>query len=62
MDQKRWTPEDEAAVEANIQDASRRMRELLYVREAQAREQRERAARRRQRLQRFSFGLLGRER
>lgn len=60
-EQKNWTPEDEAAVEASIPGAGRRLRELLYMREAEARERRERAERRRRTLQRLSFGLLGRE-
>lgn len=60
MEQKRWTPEDEMALEEEIRDAPRRMRELLLIRKAQERERRERAARRRRLLNRASFGLLGR--
>jgi hypothetical protein len=60
-EQKRWTPEDEAAVEASIRNVGRELRERLYMREAAARERRERAEQRRRTLRRFSFGLLGRE-
>ena len=60
MAEKKWTAEDEAAVEAKIRDAPRLMRERLYAREAEARRERERHARRRAWLRRLSFGLLGR--
>ena len=60
-EQRKWTPEDEAAVEASIRDAGRQIRERLYMHEAEARERRERVERRRARLRRLSFGLLGRE-
>jgi hypothetical protein len=61
MESPRWTPEDEAAVDAALRDSSRALRERLLIREAERRERAEREARRRARLRRLSFGLLGRE-
>lgn len=60
MEETKWTSEDEAALDARIQDAPRLMRERLLMREAEARVQRERDDRRRERLRRLTFGLLGR--
>ncbi len=61
MTETRWTPEDETTLEAQLRDAPRLMRERLLVRIAAEREQRARAERRRARLRRLTFGMLGKE-
>jgi hypothetical protein len=61
MTEKRWTPEDEIALDRDIENSSRVVRERMLVRYAEARERQEREELRRERLRRLSFGLLGRE-
>ncbi len=56
-----WTPEEEAAVDEQIRNARSALRERLLVHERQRRQREEHEARRRARLRRLSFGLLGGE-
>ena len=54
------TPEDRAKVEADIKNSRDGLMDTLVRYEARKRVVREEAERRRQRLNRLSFGLLGR--
>ena len=58
--EKSWSPEDEAALEADLERGPELLRERLLLRYAEARRRQEARELRRARLRRLSFGLLGR--